>query len=521
MQDYLSSAKDQQASIYIEGLEFNPNTRVLSCDEQVIDLEPRSIELLELFLTSVGEPLAAEHIIESVWQSNFISKNVLTNRISTLRSVLQKHLPDSDATKILVTYPRKGYFLNPSSVSFAAASPDFEADDAAIESPTSQKGFTSNPVNPWLVVVSLVLLISTSVMGYMLWQSSTRASEVERDQRLIPKVELLLNRVDAIGDNSRKYRKVVKALILQQQIEYAYTDLANQDAPSYFLDPIDSSPFFPGAKNMRTSDYLLNIQLKDQEVDKRLVAKISLIYPNSGKLAFGGVYSIDVNNISSSVMDINRELANYFALPAPLSPEWSVDNTEVSDLLSGKAITFDGIKLNTMTSTLIARQLALFETDQKKLIAFTNLVQTRFKLLPDELKLWVGIIHFKLRDLQTAKELLTNTSGNSTIENALVYMMVSHIAYKQGNMEKFRLNYMESLVALLRVVPSEDLFARLSKPESKSTCLQPWKSLKLSVKEPLIIKQWEKLMLNYCSAVGQQFSNNKEKPFKINNLNIN
>ena len=75
MQDYLSSAKDQQASIYIEGLEFNPNTRVLSCDEQVIDLEPRSIELLELFLTSVGQPLAAEYIIESVWQSNFISKN--------------------------------------------------------------------------------------------------------------------------------------------------------------------------------------------------------------------------------------------------------------------------------------------------------------------------------------------------------------------------------------------------------------------------------------------------------------
>ena len=521
MQDYLSSAKDQQVSIYIEGLEFNPNTRVLSCDELVIDLEPRSIELLELFLTSVGQPLAAEHIIESVWQSNFISKNVLTNRISTLRSVLQKYLPDSDATKILVTYPRKGYFLNPSSISFATGSPDTAADDATIEPPIRQKGLGSNPVNPWLVVVSLALLISTAVMGYMLWQPSTRASEVERDQRLIPKVELLLNRLDAIGDNSRKYRKVVKALLLQQQIEYAYTDLANQDAPSYFLDPIDSSPFFPGAKNMRTSDYLLNIQLKDQEVDKRLIAKISLIYPNSGKLAYGGVYSIDINNISSSVMEINRELANYFALPAPLPPEWSVDNTEISELLSGKTITFDGIKLNTMTSTLIARQLALFETDQKKLIAFTNLVQTRFKLLPDELKLWLGIIHFKLRDLQTAKEFLTNTSGNSTIENALVYMMVSHIAYKQGNMEKFRLNYMESLVALLRVVPSEDLFARLSKPESKSTCLQPWKSLKLSVKEPLIIKQWESLMLNYCTAVGQQISGQNKKPFKINNLNIN
>ncbi len=42
MQDYLSSAKDQ-ASIYIEGLNLN-STHESCRDEQVIDLEPRSIE---------------------------------------------------------------------------------------------------------------------------------------------------------------------------------------------------------------------------------------------------------------------------------------------------------------------------------------------------------------------------------------------------------------------------------------------------------------------------------------------
>ncbi|WP_210441538.1 winged helix-turn-helix domain-containing protein [Vibrio crassostreae] len=501
MQDYLSSAKDTQTSISIEGLEFNPATRVLSCNEQVIDLEPRSIELLELLLTSVGEPLAGEQIIESVWQSNFISKNVLTNRISTLRSVLQKYLPESDATKILVTYPRKGYFLNPSSVSLANAQPQ---PLEVTEQPKASK--KTSPFNLLLLSLSVVLLISTATLGYMFWHSSNQASELERTQRLIPKVELLLNRIDAIGDNARTHRKAVKALLLQQQIEYAYTDLANQDAPSYFVDPIDSTPFFPGAKNMRTSDYLLNIQLKDQEVDTRLAAKVSLIYPSSGKLAFRGVYSIAVDNLSEDLMEINRELANYFALPAPLSPEWSVSGKELSRLLDGQTIKLDSVQFNVMTSTLLARQLALFETDHQRLISFTSLVQTRFKLIPDELKLWLGIIHFKLRDLQTAKEFLTNTAGNSTIENALVYMMISHIAYKQGDMDKFRLNYMESLVALLRVVPSEELFARLSKPESKSTCLQPWKNLKLSIKEPLIIKQWENLMLNYCTNVGHQLS---------------
>ncbi len=33
-------------------------------------------------------------------------------------------------------------------------------------------------------------------------------------------------------------------------------------------------------------------------------------------------------------------------------------------------------------------------------------------------------------------------------------------------MDKFRLNYMESLGRVIAVVPSEELFARLSKPES-------------------------------------------------------
>ena len=519
MQDYLSSAKDTQTSIYIEGLKFNPTTRVLSCDEQVIDLEPRSIELLELFLTSVGDPLAAEHIIETVWQSNFISKNVLTNRISTLRSVIQKYLPESDATKILVTYPRKGYFLSPSSVSLANAPTETTIAPKQTEQPKPHKKVS--PVTSLLLLMSLIFLISTATLGYMFWQSSNQASVLEREQRLIPKVELLLNRIDAIGDNARKHRKAVKALLLQQQIEYAYTDLANQDAPSYFVDPVDNSPFFPGAKNMRTSDYLLNVQLKDQEVDKRLTAKVSLIYPSSGKLAFRGIYSIEIDNLSESLMEINRELANYFALPAPLASEWSVNNEELDRLLDGQTLELDKFPLNVMTSTLIARQLALFETDHLRLISFTSLVQTRFKLIPDELKLWLGIIHFKLRDLQTAKDFLTNTAGNSTIENALVYMMISHIAYKQGDMDKFRLNYMESLVALLRVVPSEELFARLSKPESKSTCLQPWKNLKLSIKEPLIIKQWENLMLSYCTAVEQQITNKKPKDYDNNDLNIN
>ncbi|WP_252973542.1 winged helix-turn-helix domain-containing protein [Vibrio navarrensis] len=124
MQDFLTTAKEQQCHILISQLEYDPITRTLALDDEIIDLEPRTAELIELLLTHVGEPLSADTIIQTIWQSDFISRNVLTNRISTLRALLQKHLPAEDATKVLVTYPRKGYFFSLGHVALKTPSPD-------------------------------------------------------------------------------------------------------------------------------------------------------------------------------------------------------------------------------------------------------------------------------------------------------------------------------------------------------------------------------------------------------------
>ncbi|MCW1889305.1 hypothetical protein OK016_04850 [Vibrio chagasii] len=78
---------------------------------------------------------------------------------------------------------------------------------------------------------------------------------------------------------------------------------------------------------------------------------------------------------------------------------------------------------------MIARQLALFEMESQQLVRF-NLVQTHFKLIPDELKLWLKLFA-ALKRSANFEEFLTNTAGNSTIENALVYGGISHLLYKQ------------------------------------------------------------------------------------------
>ena len=114
MQDFLAAAQANNTSIVIADPVYNPSTRELSTPQEVINLEPRSVELLELLCV-----MLVSHSQQS-WSSKRFGKAALSLKtfwlIESAHCVqMQKHLPDSDATKILVTYPRKGYFLNPSS----------------------------------------------------------------------------------------------------------------------------------------------------------------------------------------------------------------------------------------------------------------------------------------------------------------------------------------------------------------------------------------------------------------------
>ncbi|MGI9918776.1 winged helix-turn-helix domain-containing protein [Vibrio owensii] len=507
MRDFLQQAKQTNSQIVIGELIYNPETQTLHKQAVVIDLEPRSIELLELLLTSVGHPLSAETIIETIWQSKFISKNVLTNRISTLRALLQEHLPEHDTAKLLVTYPRKGYFLNPANVQLL---PPAKSSKRKAKLANEDKAPSSRKLK---VVYGLCALFALTAigLGVALWQQQGISTQQTRNQLLIPKVELLLNRVDAIGTAAREYRTVVKAILLQQQVEYPYTDIANQDAPSYFLDPINETPYFPGARNMQTSDYQLNIELKDSPTEGMIKAQMNLIYPATGKLAFRNQYVLRIDHLQSDLFRLHSDIAQYFNLPEPSKSTWHFTDTHEKMLLDEQFANSPIEHMDEFTAITIARHLALYEQDKTKLEGYLIQAQSEFDVLPDELSLWLGILHYKLGNLDKAKALLTTPAGDSRIQNALVYTFVSHIAYKQNKLDQFRLNYMESLVALLRVMPSEELFSRLSQPESKETCLQPWTKLRVSIKEKEIVMRWKALIEEYCTNIDAEITPDKTK----------
>lgn len=499
MHNLLEQAKSSGSSIAIAQLIYHPKTQTLSKQGQPIDLEPRTLELLELLLTSVGQPMASSDIIDAIWQSKYISKNVLTNRISTLRAIFQEQMPDEDAAKLLVTYPRKGYFLNPASVGLNQSLPQkTPAAEPVAESQTE-------PSRRQLKLAygcCLALLCCVVALLAVVWQQQGVSSQEARTQSLIPKVELLLNRIDVLGPTATAYRTAVKAILLQQQVEYPYTDIANQDAPSYFLDPLTQTPFFPGARNMRTSDYLVNLELKDGSEAGILKAQLSVINPSSDKLAFRHQYRIRVAELQSDLFRIHADMVAYFNLPKPSKSHWQLSEKHTNLLLRGE-VSLDQIStMDEFTANTLARHLALFERDDAVIETFIDKTQLAFDILPDELSLWMGLLHYKVGKLDKAKALLTTPLGDSLIQNALIYTFVSHIAFKQNKLDQFRLNYMESLVALLRVMPSEALFERLSQPESKQTCLKPWTELKISVKDEVLVRRWRSLIEEHCSNVG-------------------
>ncbi|MBV7314460.1 hypothetical protein [Shewanella sp. NIFS-20-20] len=58
MSNVLAQAKLEQCMILIGEMTYDPQNRQFSKDGQAIELEPRTLELLEVVLQQVGTPIA-------------------------------------------------------------------------------------------------------------------------------------------------------------------------------------------------------------------------------------------------------------------------------------------------------------------------------------------------------------------------------------------------------------------------------------------------------------------------------
>ncbi len=122
---------------------YDPEQRLLFRGDEMVPLQPKALDLLEILLRRRGEAIPRGELIKALWPDCVVEEIGLARNISILRKALGEN-----AESYIETVPRRGY-------RFASA---------ATSEPTGAR--TGSPVRAWLLATAGVLLAG----GVLYWQ---------------------------------------------------------------------------------------------------------------------------------------------------------------------------------------------------------------------------------------------------------------------------------------------------------------------------------------------------------------
>jgi DNA-binding winged helix-turn-helix (wHTH) protein len=85
-----------------------PTLDRISRQDHVVQLRPRAMEVLVCLADLRGQLATKQHLIDTVWHTEFVSENALTHVIAELRAALGD---DAHHPRYIETIPRRGYRL--------------------------------------------------------------------------------------------------------------------------------------------------------------------------------------------------------------------------------------------------------------------------------------------------------------------------------------------------------------------------------------------------------------------------
>jgi DNA-binding winged helix-turn-helix (wHTH) protein len=85
-----------------------PTLDRISRQDHVVQLRPRAMEVLVCLADLRGQLATKQHLIDTVWHTEFVSENALTHVIAELRAALGD---DARQPRYIETIPRRGYRL--------------------------------------------------------------------------------------------------------------------------------------------------------------------------------------------------------------------------------------------------------------------------------------------------------------------------------------------------------------------------------------------------------------------------
>jgi DNA-binding winged helix-turn-helix (wHTH) protein len=94
---------DQERECILFGrFSYDPATKVLMEGGEIVQLPPKTCELLGVLIASRGSVITKAELMNSVWNGTFVEESNLTHHIAVLRKALK-------GGDFIETVPRKGY----------------------------------------------------------------------------------------------------------------------------------------------------------------------------------------------------------------------------------------------------------------------------------------------------------------------------------------------------------------------------------------------------------------------------
>jgi TolB-like protein/DNA-binding winged helix-turn-helix (wHTH) protein/Flp pilus assembly protein TadD len=101
-------AVDGRRPFKLGGWLVDPSLNRVTGDDQTFQVEPKVMDVLACLVRHAGSVVSKQQLIDTVWQSDFVTEGVLTRAIGELRSLLGDNARDP---RYIETIPKRGYRL--------------------------------------------------------------------------------------------------------------------------------------------------------------------------------------------------------------------------------------------------------------------------------------------------------------------------------------------------------------------------------------------------------------------------
>lgn len=464
----LDEAKKNGSAIAFANLIYNPTSKTLSDGKKDIPLEPRNIALLEVLFSNINQPTSIQEFITQVWESQYVSKNVVTNRISLLRNILRDNIPNADPNKLIVTFPKKGYYIPQSYVQLVK--PQNVVSEAPCENKVKATGkpITSKNSLSLFIVASLVILVTVISTFFDIKVES-------KGQALyVPQVRLLLAQISSSQQSTHQDALRLKVLLLHAYSHSPYIHLANMRSPSYYLMSLSEHRHFPGADALSDSDYQLTFNLitDSHDVDK---LEVILNHSASARVAWRNLYTLNSHQLIETINRLNADLTEYFKLPAPIVSIKQQLQTNLSQL---SETDFDQLVNQDMSGAEISfytRELLFSTQPAEVLTRWINKVKQTTPTPSPELHMLLALLTYRAGDIEKSLQMLQREYVAEIPSNALILMLQANISRKKRNMEQYLSNYLKATAALTITLPAQQVLDHYTSQNKQSACLDLWK----------------------------------------------